>query len=645
MKKQTILLILAFFIAIITFAQEKKYTTYKVVDNETITSISKKLGITPYDLLKLNPDAKDGIAIDEILIVPNKNYIKSSSLVNTKRKDSIKNGILYHKVKQYETIYSLLKKYKVSKKKFRKLNKLKRKSKISAGQILKFSTNLKDTNLSETNVSDEIVTLNGIKHISYTVKEKETKYSIAVNHGITIVELENLNPHIKEGLKAHDKILIPLQLNEEIKNTTDIEIGQFTTHVVLSQETFFKLTRQYDVTEEELIALNPELKDGLKVGMEIKVPNKLAEDITLQLEKNIIGKQLNMVMMLPFKGKNTLDSFSEKTKESRSLSRISDFYIGAMIALDSLKSKGLSVNMKVVDTNTKKDNIAVSEILKTQDFSNVDVIIGPLYYSNLKQVAAGIKNSNTLIVSPISKKDHNEIKTTNVIQNIPSDKQLQDKILDFIKDNYKDQNIIIIADEDEKIVTKVSEVTTYLKNNNTINEIAVLRLKDGYIKKELFIENIKKDIENWVILVTNANRSTTAVSVDNFGFLNKEYKVTLFALKKGDNFKDTKNSFLNRLQLHYPSANFIDKKDAKVIEFIKKFKNKYTVEPSSFVFKGYDTTYDALLRIASSSEGALQLGRTKRYNSIFSYDKKENCYSNNGIYIVKYNDYQLEEAK
>jgi LysM repeat protein len=644
MNRQTIVLIVSFFIATITFAQEKKYTTYRVTDKETITSISKKLGITPYDLLKLNPDAKDGINIDEILIVPNRNYKIAVGVTTTKPvKDSIKNGILYHKIQAYETLYSLSKKYKVSKKKIRKLNKLKKKSKIKIGQILKFPTKLVDTESKPSINEDAIVEINGIEYEGYAVKAKETKYAIAKNNGITIEELEKINPSIKNGLKIGEVILIPLKTDA---NTVveSFEIATYKIHIVQPKETIYKLTNQYNISEEELIALNPSLKEGLKTGMEIKVPSANGkEDITSQLEKNLAGKQLNVVMMLPFKGKNTLGSFANDTKESRSLSRISDFYLGSMIALDSLKSKGLSVNMKVFDTNTKKDNIAISRILNSNNFSNVDLIIGPLYYSNLRQVVLNLQNSNAVIVSPIAKKDHAKIGTSNIIQNAPSDKQLQLNILNHIKENYTDQNLIIIADEDEKIMKKINEVTTHLKKDSKINKITVLRLKDGYIKKENFEKNIKKDKENWVILVTNSKRSTTSVAVDNFGFLNKEFKVTLFALKKGDNFKDVKNSFLNRLQLHYPSANFVDEKRANVAAFIKEFKNKYTVEPSSFIYRGFDTTYDALIRVATNND-AFQ-GRTKRLNSIFNYDKKASCYSNNGIYIIKYNDYQLEEVK
>ena len=59
------------FVLVVTsqYAQDKKYITYKVKPGETVQSIAKSLAITPYDLLKLNPDIKDQVVADQIIIL------------------------------------------------------------------------------------------------------------------------------------------------------------------------------------------------------------------------------------------------------------------------------------------------------------------------------------------------------------------------------------------------------------------------------------------------------------------------------------------------------------------------------------------------------------------------------------------------
>ena len=170
-----------------------------------------------------------------------------------------------------------------------------------------------------------------------------------------------------------------------------------------------------------------------------------------------------------------------------------------------------------------------------------------------------------------------------------------------------------------------------------------MRLEDGYIKKEKFEENVNSKKENWVILVSD-NKATTSIAVDNLGVLSKDFKVTLFALNKGKNFKGIKNSFLNRLEFHYPVTSFVDKNSASVIKFENNYIANYGTEPSDFVYIGYDTTYDAIIRIATyqNLNDSFQPGKTKGLTRSFNYIKSNfSSPINNGIQIVKFNNYQI----
>lgn len=655
MKRKTIILILSFLIATITFAQEKKYTTYRVVDDETITSIARKLGVTPYDLLKLNPDAKDGIDIDEVLIIPNPKYKENTSRIIKvetpttpttpkipnevkqviPQKDSIRAGFLYHTVTSQETLYSLCKKFKASKRKVRKINGLKRRGTLSIGQVLKFPTKLKDTK-PEAKVA-EVPAYNTEKYLRYNVQPKDTFYSLTRAYNVTKQQLIEANPKLLEGLKAGDFILIPKEIKAEV--VAVVTKPAYKIHKVVAKEGFYRLKQMYGVSKETLIALNPELKDGLKVGMEIKIPVEEVVEENLMSDGNIEGKELNVVMMLPFKAdkNSTFD-----TKKSAFLNKVTDFYLGSLLALEDLKAKGLSVNLKVFDT---KNNAAqVAQIVNTYNFSKTDVIIGPMVYSRFKEAVSVLKDKNIPMISPIAKKDHGTIMASNIVQNSASAEQQQNKILDYIKARYTNQNIVIVTDKETKESAKVE---AYLKQNSTIKNVVVLHMKDGYIKRNLFEKNIKKNKENFVILFST-NGVTCSVAVDNLGVYPKEYKITLFALKKPKNLDKIKTHFLNRLSFHYPTVNFVNEDNIAVTNFNEVYKNKYGALPSEFSYKGYDTTYDALIRLANNYElsKAFQAGNSKRLESRFNYKLyPTKGILNEGIFIVKYDNYHLKEVK
>ena len=86
----------------------------------------------------------------------------------------------------------------------------------------------------------------------YIVKPKETLYGISKTYGLTIEELVDANPELKDGLKIGMEIVIPVSETSEEKIKED-----FILHEVVKDDTVYNLTRRYNVSEESLMALNP----------------------------------------------------------------------------------------------------------------------------------------------------------------------------------------------------------------------------------------------------------------------------------------------------------------------------------------------------------------------------------------------------
>ena len=76
---------------------------------------------------------------------------------------------------------------------------------------------------------------------------------------------------------------------------------------------------------------------------------------------------------------------------------------------------------------------------------------------------------------------------------------------------------------------------------------------------------------------------------------------------------------------------------------VKNFFNKYqkvnNTIPSDYAIRGFDVTYDVLIRLASyeTLEESLKAGKSVRVSSSFNYAKKINgSFENNGIYVIQY---------
>lgn len=111
-----------------------------------------------------------------------------------------------------------------------------------------------------------VVEKNGKKYYEHTVEAGNTLWGLQQIYGVSVEEIVAENPSLKGGLKKDEKVFIPVT-KESIKKipTSDYKVGK--------DETLYGLSRKFKTTVDDLIALNPELKDNaLAKGQMIKIP-------------------------------------------------------------------------------------------------------------------------------------------------------------------------------------------------------------------------------------------------------------------------------------------------------------------------------------------------------------------------------------
>jgi len=482
--------------------------------------------------------------------------------------------------------------------------------------------------------------------IIYIVKPKETLFGISNKHNITIAELKDANPKLEDGLKIGMHLKIPPASKKEENDSEN-----FILHTVIKDDTVYNLTKKYEVSEESLYALNTTLSEGLKLGMILKikpisisiineegeVETEMENETGLFVEAINFEKSINVAIMLPYELNKYSDSIPKNimTKGNSILNIATDFHMGASMAIDSLRSKGITVNVQYFDT--QNSNYKLQTIVNSNDFSETDVIIGPLFYAKAHWLS---KHVSVPVIAPIYSKDQNSLSASNLIKSDDSNEiLLEEHLLTYMKDNYNGENILVINDSEEQSQSKLWRIVNYLKSFDSIQNIAVLKSDKGYIDNEKFAEKLKENTANWVFLISD-EIVTTAATVNNLKVFVEEFDITLLTLEKGKNFDKIDNSFLGQLNFAYPTSDFVNMQDSKVKSFYSKYHSKNFTLPSKFAVRGFDVTYDILVRLASedSIEEALRAGKSSRVSAVFNYNKKLfGSFENNGVYIVQYN--------
>src|SRR5690606_1204230 len=352
MNINKIVFVLLFFSCVSLNAQ--KYETHAVKQGETLESIAKHYRVTPYSILSLNPEVKDGVKANTILIVP----LAEQEAATTGPGEQVQPGevtrFITHKVRRKETLYGISKQYNVSVEDIKRYNKELYSQQLDNNQKIRIpvyaSTGVVSGELDRSDL------------LPYIVSPKEGPWRIAYEHGITVDSLKVLNPGMQEVLSPGDTLWVPFVAGNE---KTPVQIEQYNYYTVLPKEGFYRLKVKLGVTQEEIESLNPEVKEGgLKAGMVLKLPKErtgemvvsngeLVEPFSL-LDSLNYNQTTNLSMILPFK-LNTLNfedlSNSEhKITNDRLLSIALDFYTGALMAVDSAKQLGLTINMNVFDS-------------------------------------------------------------------------------------------------------------------------------------------------------------------------------------------------------------------------------------------------------------------------------------------------------
>ena len=154
-------------------------------------------------------------------------------------------------------------------------------------------------------------------------------------------------------------------------------------YTVQKKETMYRICRKFNISSYELIKLNPKLKEGVKAGMTIKIPVQAEENMTTEPATTMLSERdvnallsepksiervnsVKVALLLPFMTNETIPSTETQ--------RFIEYYEGLLLAVDSLKNTGCSIDLSVYDTGngTKK----LKEILKEDALKNANLIIG-----------------------------------------------------------------------------------------------------------------------------------------------------------------------------------------------------------------------------------------------------------------------------
>lgn len=515
------------------------------------------------------------------------------------------------------------------------------------------------------------------KYIQYKVQQGETMRNIAQKLKMKKKDLVRLNPDVQKEPKANSFLVVPakkkrfftaqkLFSKQEYKAilqdtiikkdsllvtmASDSIVAPFVLHEVVKGDTFYSLANFYEVSEAQLLQLNPELSDGLPLGATLKIkrnPRRAFLDIYTYQDSILPNQQLKAALLLPFRAANYLpDSISLKeafVTNATLVNIATDFYLGAEMAIDSLRNKGIDIALNVYDTGVRKGS-TFDSIVNQVDLSTNDVIFGPLYSDELQILATSL--DTIPLVYPVYSSGQSKFTASNIIKTSPDKTVFRKELTTYIKEYLIGGNVIIVSDEKQATIRAANTMKTNLKlGESYIDTVTVITPIDGYIEKERFLELLKPNRKNWVVLATDKNVVVSDV-INSLISLPEETFAKLFTFTKGRVYDNEDNRKLAKLGFTFVSEDFYEVNAPVSNLFNQQYLEKNYTLPSYYATKGFDITYDILIRLASgkSLETTFKEGASQRVETRFDF--REDAQENKGLYIIQYNkDLTLTKLK
>ena len=497
--------------------------------------------------------------------------------------------------------------------------------------------------------AQEIVVIDGAKYAIHDVAKGETLYSLARRYGVTVDEIKGANAALAEGLKAGQRIKIPVKVEESAPQS--VATPQVRVHKVMKGETLYSLAKMNGLSVEELQAANPHIRKGLKAGQLIDIPQRGAatepsqgeatpnltpaptqtESVKLveepSTEQPAVAPTLDaqpLFRTLKAEDRAEVALLLPLGSEEKPAQNYLDFYRGFLIGLDSVRMAGHSVNLSLY--NTKHDYNRVAEIIASGALERSNLVVGPIYEDELIPVATALQGKNIPVVSPLA--NLTQSVGGHIFQMSPSQNTKLEKVRSMF-DGSKRVVIISTDNIDKEFDAEVRSMlrdTSYVVEHKYIYEhpsIIEKREKEREKMREQGLEvddtpspsdmsPLLRGEQPTVVVITADNeievdRILAAIASANIALTARSQRVVPFVVfgnNRWNRYRNIDRAILFSNNVTMLSTYHARRSEPKIKAFDKRFVEEFGALPSLYAYRGYD----AAVVFIKSLYGAMETG-------------------------------------
>lgn len=294
-------------------------------------------------------------------------------------------------------------------------------------------------------------------------------------------------------------------------------------HKVKRKETVFGIARDYGLTVQELINANPEMnKPGyeLKKGdylfipypstkPELETKTKVTEKKTTD---DVRSREVRVGVMLP------LHDINGDGK------RMVEYYRGLLMAADSLKQTGISVDIQAWNVPEDGD---INKALADKNAANRDIIIGPLYSKQVKALSDFVEKHDIKLLIPFSIVSPQTATNSHIFQVYKDNEEYTNIVLAHFAYKFSNHHVVIIDCNDKESDKGIFTTALRKKLESKGRQYSITNLKSG---EEQFAKAFSQTEPNVVVLNTGRSPELNVAfaKLNNLTMNNSKLSITMF---------------------------------------------------------------------------------------------------------------------
>jgi LysM repeat protein/ABC-type branched-subunit amino acid transport system substrate-binding protein len=599
-----------------------------------------------------------------------------TEVVRSKEKTLVNGKVYYiHTVQKGQTLYSISKAYEVSQDLIRQENPNIDPSALKEGLVLRIPA--------QANTVAPVYPQNREDFIDHKVRKGQTVYSLARKYHVDEELIYRYNPWAKQGIQPDQTIWIPKKEMQAAVTDNDQAPG-FYYHTVKESETLYSLSLLYNVTESDIVDQNVFLKDGLKTGQVLKIPRVSfrQEDVAPDSAAVVVpfgpceggmveNKTWEVALILPLFARYSAEEMAvpaDSATEEGSISsaqkqgglrgrNFAEFYEGFLLAIDSLRQSGISLNLRVYDA--ERDQARVRSIL--QDVSDVhpDLIVGPVYSDEVELAGRLGMFQEVNVVSPLSTRTSLITNNPRIFQVVPSRDIEKEKLADYLS-GIKAGRFVLIRGTDSVSIRESLKFKKYFLEHRPVNEqnlpieMVDYRLNDSLLTRLGRV--LSQHTENHVIVISESEPDVSRL-ITKLYMMAPLYPMSVYGMPSWQSWKTIDLNYFHSLGLHLISPFYIDYARPEVRRFMYKCRVAYGYEPYetgslgyNFSMLGYDVGFFFLQSLQQYGKDFQNcIGNQQPSLLLASYRfvrAGTGGFANTGFNMIKYNkDYTVSSVR